>query len=118
MNEVAVHVVTGDRALKRALVGRIRRDPGFIIPASDGSFDDLVAGDLVITTPADCSPAFCAHLVSDGVRVVILAPVERASDRARYTSAGADYVPMLVDTEPLFAILRRRPAARCVTAAG
>ena len=113
-------MVTGDRALKRALVGRIERDSGFFLPPSDGSFDELVADDLVITTPTDCSPAFCAQLVRGGVTVVILAPVEREADRARYKGAGAEYVPMLVDTEPLFAVLRRhQPApAPCPSSTG
>lgn len=102
-----LYVVTGDSALKRALVGRIQRAPDFHLPASDGSFDQLGAGDLVITTPADCSPAFCAQLVAGGVKVIILAPVVREADLARYRRVGAEYIPMLVDTEQLFEALSR-----------
>lgn len=100
-------VVTGDRALKRALVGRMERAQEFHLPASDGSFDQLRVGDLVLTTPADCSPAFCAQLVAGGVKVIILAPVVREADRARYRRVGAEYIPMLVDTGQLFEALNR-----------
>lgn len=118
MNPVDVYVVTADPALKRALVGRLQRDPGFVLPPHDGSFDELSAGDLVLTTPADCSPAFCAQLGAEGVNVVILAPVVREADRARYQGAGAEYVPMLVDTEQLFAAIRRFPHPPSVPVAG
>ena len=107
MASSGIYVVTGDRALKRALVGRIQRAHDFHLPASDGSFDQLGAGDLVLTTPADCSPAFCAQLVAAGVKVIILAPVVREADRARYRRCGAGYIPMLVDTEQLFEALNR-----------
>lgn len=107
MASVGLYVVTGDRALKRALIGRIQLAPEFHLPPSDGSFDQLSAGDLVLTTPADCSPAFCAQLVAAGVHVVILAPVVREADGARYRRAGAEYIPMLVNTQQLFEVLRR-----------
>ena len=118
MTAVSVYVVTGDRALKRALVGRLERDSGFVLPPHDGTFDELKSGNLVITTPADCSPAFAAQLTTAGINVVILAPVAREADRARYEGAGAEYVPMLVDTEQLFTAMRRFPHQPGVPLAG
>lgn len=59
-------------------------------------------GDILITTPSDCSGVECHYLAERGVRVILLAPVIRDFDRARYMEAGAiAYIPMLLDTADL-----------------
>lgn len=71
---------------------------------TDGTLDALVAGDIVVTTPNDCSAVECHLLANRGVRVIVLAPVIREFDRQRYYDAGAEaYLPMLVDTADLVA---------------
>ena len=109
MTQLNVYVVTADQALKRALIGRLQRDPDLTLPAHDGTFDELESGDLVLTTPADCSSALARQLATAGVKVVVLAPVSREDARARYEGAGAAYVPIAVDTDGLFAAIRRFP---------
>ena len=102
MVEIGIHLVVGDSALRGALASRISRQAGFQVAAQDGRLNNVSTGDLVLTTPSDCSPAQCGELVRDGVRVVLLAPVPRETDRANYAFAGARYIPMLVDTGELF----------------
>ena len=105
MVEIAIHLVVGDSALRNALRSRISRQAGFEVAAQDGRLNNVASGDLVLTTPSDCSPAQCGELVRDGVQVVLLAPVPRETDRANYAFAGARYIPMLVNTGELFDVL-------------
>lgn len=69
-------------------------------------FDALVPGDVLITTPNDCSAVEAHYLTERGIRVIVLAPVVREFDRARYLEAGAvAYIPMLLDTADLVAAI-------------
>ena len=59
--------------------------------------DTAEAGEVYIGTPMDLSPAAAAELVARGVRPIVLAPMPRAEERARYALAGAAYVAMAFD---------------------
>jgi DNA-binding NarL/FixJ family response regulator len=73
---------------------------------ADGMFDALAPGDVLITTPNDCSAVECHYLSQLGMRVIVLAPVIREFDRARYIEAGAvAYIPMLLDMADLVAAI-------------
>lgn len=88
-------------------MARIRQASNGNPVLTDGTLDSLVAGDIVITTPNDCTAVECHLLAERGVLVIVLAPVIRDFDRQRYLDAGAKaYLPMLVDTAELVAALR------------
>ncbi len=105
MAEIDIQLLVRDPSVNAALASRIARAPGFLAQVRDAGFAPL-PGSIILTTPSDCSPVYCAELVRDGVRVVLLAPVPRESDRAAYALAGGHFIPMQVDTHELFAALR------------
>ena len=109
MEALEIRVVTADARLKKALLERFARG-GFALADSDGTFEELERGNLVVTTPADCSPVAAKTLTRAGVIVVVLAPVTREQERAAYAQVGARYVPMAMDTGPLFDALRETVA--------
>ena len=119
MVEIAVNVVVGDVQLSGALVGRISRAPGFRVVPKRPSMADLVRGDIVLTTPADCSLGQCTELSRRGVYVILLAAVMREAEREKYTLAGGRYIPMLMDTGELFeALLEASGRTSTVAASG
>lgn len=90
----------------KALARRIARAPGFSVAHQDGAFEDVRAGEVILTTPSDCSLVQCDELIDAGVQVVLLSPVPREAERANYVLIGARYLAMRVDTEELFGALR------------
>jgi hypothetical protein len=66
-----------------------------------GHADDALPGDAVVTTPAQCDPITAAELERLNVAVVILAPVFRLDERARYQRAGAEYLVMSIENNRL-----------------
>ena len=102
----SIRIAIADAALGRALLGRIARAMHETPVTAEGMFDSLVPGDVLITTPNDCSAVECHYLSQLGMRVIVLAPVIREFDRARYLEAGAvAYIPMLLDTADLVAAI-------------
>lgn len=88
------------------MAARILRSTNGTPVTPDGMFDALSPGDILITTPSDCSAVECHYLSERGMRVIVLAPVVREFDRARYLEAGAvAYIPMLLDTADLVAAI-------------
>jgi hypothetical protein len=72
------------------------------------SSDGQIAGDVVVTTTADTSPAACRELAGAGARVVVLTPVATGTERSRYRLAGAaDYVEMTADATSLLDVVRQ-----------
>lgn len=64
--------------------------------------DRLSSGDVMLTTTGDTDPVSTAELVGRGVRVIVLAPVIRPDEAARYRRGGAQYFPMSLDNnDPL-----------------
>ncbi|MEP6871712.1 MAG: hypothetical protein ABI939_07665 [Anaerolineaceae bacterium] len=110
MIETGVHVIVGDAALGRALTRRIARAPGFSVALQNGAFEEVRAGEVILTTPSDCSLVQCDELVGAGVQVVLLSPVPREAERANYVLIGARYLAMRVDTEELFVALTEASA--------
>lgn len=105
MLDIGVQVVVGDASLRGALAARIARAPGFSVTAQSDDFDGIAPGELVLTTPADCSTQQCAELVKNAIHVVLLAPMPRETERVGYAFAGGRYIAMLLDTEELFEAL-------------
>jgi len=102
----SIRIAIADAALGKALLGRVARSLNGTPVAAEGMFDSLVPGDVLITTPNDCSAVECHYLSQLGMRVIVLAPVIREFDRARYLEAGAmAYIPMLLDTADLVAAI-------------
>jgi hypothetical protein len=118
-----IHVVSADGALRRALVARLERAPE-LHEHTEGAagFEGIGPGDVVVTTPADCPPERAHELVRAGAAVIILAPIPRPEERARYERAGAAaYIPMLIDGVDLVRAIARsleraRQPSRCRTA--
>lgn len=94
-----VHVLTTDGALRRALLGRLKRVPEIDELVCDDGAPPPQPRDIVVATASDCPTDRVAELATAGVRVIILAAVPREGDRDRYRQAGAcAYVAMAVDT--------------------
>ncbi|WP_322795082.1 hypothetical protein [Tepidiforma sp.] len=108
MQGSAIHVISHDPALRRAVVARLERAAQLgEHPEGGVDFDGLGAGDIVITTPGDCPPE-TAHLAARaGAAVIILAPIPRPEEADRYRRAGvAAYLPMLIDGTDLVEAVR------------
>ena len=99
MEAPAIRVITADPALRTALVGHIERSGRFTLTTvGEPVLDGAGFGDVVVTTPADCSAEECLVMVQRGARVIVLTPVPRERERQLYTSSGASaYLPMRVD---------------------
>lgn len=55
-------------------------------------------GEIVVTTPASCSPERCRELVLAGARVIVISPLAPISERDRYEESGAfRYLPMVIN---------------------
>jgi hypothetical protein len=94
-NRVVVSI--GDPALARVLVLWLRDAlKGRLVIASG---EDPRPGDVVLATPADCDPVAAAELSARGVHPIILTPIPRRDDVARYARAGAAYLVMSIDND-------------------
>lgn len=91
-----------DARLSRALTSRLEQGiPGTRI-VRDASVEDAGAGDIVVTTAADCAPVASAELAARGVGVIVLTPVLREAERAAYASADAlAYLVMGIESTDL-----------------
>lgn len=75
---------------------------GVILPTEDGISQDAAPGDMLVAPVGDCPVERCAELVRHDVRVIVLTPIPRDSERALYLDAGAcAYVPMTIDSSEL-----------------
>jgi len=124
---VAVHVVTSDAALQRALIARLERSPGVVLTNEDERRDLFDPTEIVVTPASECEVERCAKLASNGLAVIILAAIPRPLEEERYLRAGAvAYIPMAIDSEQLLAEIHReidsveqpgaagrRPGGRC-----
>lgn len=92
-----LRIDTSDQRLHRALSDLLAGTP-----EGDGT------GRTVVVAPAgDCPSDRCAALTAAGCRVIILAPIPRADDQARYAAAGAfAYLPMSIDARSLRSTVR------------
>lgn len=103
---LVTYVLTADRKLGDALIQRFNELDG----VSARRFDaDVQPGfrRVVVTPVADCPEGRCAELTTRGFRVIVLAPVARASEETQYLRAGAiAYLPMMVDGAALVDTLR------------
>jgi hypothetical protein len=110
MRTAHVFSATGDAALRKAMVQRPQQLGGISI---DEVLDPsaAAAGDVLVTTTLGFSPAQCADLVADGVKVIVLAPLPSSDQERAYASAGAVYLPMTMDVEPLHAEILRQAVA-------
>ncbi|MGD9934354.1 MAG: hypothetical protein AB7T37_11630 [Dehalococcoidia bacterium] len=96
-----VYAAVADPLLQDALIGAIRRFAGDV-PVGIRQWDDLQAGNVVVTSSNDCSLTVCADLSSRGIRVIVLAPLPTAAERDAYQRAGSTaYLAMEVNHEPL-----------------
>jgi hypothetical protein len=66
----------------------------------------VAPADSVLFTPTDCLPEEAAEIRARGSRVVVLAPVSRPEEAARYARAGAEYIVMSVDNARLLSALQ------------
>ncbi|GAB4330977.1 MAG: hypothetical protein Kow0010_16090 [Dehalococcoidia bacterium] len=109
MERREVHVVASDPLLRRALIAKLRSAQleGVVMPEHDGRDRAPRPGDVVITPAADCDLQRCADLTGAGVRVIILAPIPRESERQHYLGVGASgYVLMTIDSNDLIEAIR------------
>ncbi len=105
---VAVHVVTSDAALQRALTARLERSPRLVLTTEDGDQDPINRADIVVTPASECEVERCARLAAHGLTVIILAAIPRGFEKERYLRAGAAaYIPMAIDSEQLLAEIYR-----------
>ena len=81
--------------------------PDRIIVRGDGY--GAAAPDTVLFTPGDCEPEQAAEIRARGSSVVVLAPVSRPDEEARYLRAGAKYVVMSVDNAELLTVIQGQP---------
>ena len=81
-------------------------------PELDLRIDDPETGNVVVTTPRDCSLETCRELADLGCSVIVLAPVWRALVRKQYLQAGAtEYMAMDLDSGRLAEIIRETAAS-------
>ncbi len=105
---VAVHVVTSDAVLQRALTARLERSPRLVLTTEDGQLDPLNRDAIVVTPASECEVERCAKLAAHGLTVIILAAIPRPFEKERYLRAGAvAYIPMAIDSEQLLAEIYR-----------
>lgn len=103
---LVTYVSTADRKLAEALLQRFNELEG--VSARRFDADSQPGSRHVVVTPvADCPEGRCSELTSRGFRVIVLTPVARATEQARYLNAGAiAYLPMVVDAAALVEALR------------
>ena len=102
---VAVHVVTSDAALQKALTARLERSPRVVMTSH---LDPFNRTGIVVTPASECEIERCAKLAARGLTVIILAAIPRPLEQERYLRAGAAaYVPMTIDSELLLAEIDR-----------
>ena len=96
--------MVSDPRLRVALGSRLAGLPGFHVLDRQAEPEP---GSVVVAPVGDCPPSCCAKRVTNGMRVVILAPVFRESERSAYLAAGATaYLPMNLDLVELTAAIR------------
>ncbi|HET7736981.1 MAG TPA: hypothetical protein VFK32_00250, partial [Tepidiformaceae bacterium] len=85
-NRPRVRVMAASDALSGALRMRLA-EARTIAPylARDGQ---LACGDIAVVSALDYPPEACRQLVASGIRVLVLAPVPRESDRKKFVDAG------------------------------
>ncbi len=89
---VAVNDARLGRALEAALVGFL---PEFEVERRALS---EASGEILVTTPATCSPEVCRALVGTGSRVIVISPLTPSSEQRDFEEAGAfRYLPMALD---------------------
>ena len=104
---VSIRIAVANVPLARALLTRVTGAMNGISVSADGMFGSVGPGDVLVTTPTDCSAVECHLLAQQGTAVIVLAPVIREFDRARYLEAGATaYIAMQIDTADLVAAIR------------
>jgi hypothetical protein len=105
---VAVHVITSDAALQKALTARLERSPRLVLTNEDGQLDPVNRTGIVVTPASECEVERCAKLAAHGLTVIILAAIPRPFEQERYLRAGASaYIPMAIDSEQLLAEIYR-----------
>lgn len=98
MGTRVVHVVTGDRLLRRALLAHLGQEPLFELPPENGSADEALPEEVIVSTTTDCPSNVCQELTERGLKVVVLAALPKPEEGERYASAGARaYIPMTAD---------------------
>lgn len=107
-----VHLSVLDSRLRRALLERLSRVEGVAVAEAGSSPVSPVPGDdgrrIVIVLATETKASDCEALCQDGADVIVLAPITRAADEARYLKAGAaEYLAMDVHAETLEAAIRR-----------
>ena len=106
MNTPVVLLIADD-FIRPALYRLLRRWPEL-----DLRIDDPEPGDVVVTTPRDCSLDMCRELTAMGCSVVVLAPVWRAAARREFLRAGAaNYVAMDLNSARLAETIRNSAPA-------
>ena len=101
----AISLILTNENVRIALVDALgRRFPACPVYLNS---DNSIAGDVLLSTPAECSPVVAEHWVAGGRDVVILAPVPVEAQRRMYTRIGASYLPMDLESERLFDLVAR-----------
>lgn len=95
MESHRIVVAIANPALARVLLLRLRESlPGEVVVSSEGGFR---RGDVVLATPSDFDAVAAAELMNTGVQPIILTPIPRQEEAARYSRAGAPYLAMSID---------------------
>lgn len=128
--DITVRVYSDDERLQRALTARLEQLEGVIVCPGPGASTQDVDPRLrrpcgvhsnerpaVVVAPAsDLSLAQCSQFAKVGLRVIVLAPVLREQEEARYLRAGAyAYLGMAVDNREL---MERIASIAAVSVAG
>ncbi len=108
MSVPEIHVVMRDPSLRRAVAARIGRDGMFGGPVVGEALMDVIPpGEVVVTTAMDCPPEAARRFVDGGASVIVLTPIAREEEEARYLRAGVlAYIPMAIDAYNLMGALR------------
>ncbi|MGK2964220.1 MAG: hypothetical protein ACSLFM_01290 [Tepidiformaceae bacterium] len=116
-----IRILAASDALRGALAMRLA-EARTIAPSVtlDGAME---RGDIAVVSALDYPPPACNELVRQGIRVVVLAPVARESDREEFMQAGVyAYLPMAVDADELVdhleGALRPTASSSCTVSAG
>jgi len=97
-------IAVGDPSLARVLALWL----GTALPGRQvfcSPLDESPSAATAIVTPSDCTPSEAAERDARGLHTIVLTPVARPDERARYLAAGAAYLVMSVDNAALMGAL-------------
>jgi hypothetical protein len=97
MGRPLLYILAKDPALRRVLAAQLAAGDNFTVTTAVPDRAANGQAPIVVAAASDCPPSDCRRLTSLGLRVVVLASIPRAGERAAYLGAGAvAYLPMTV----------------------